>query len=340
MIKNRNLLAAMLITATYVLIVGAEDSLNESYNQSISSLSSNVSNEYILNETSSLNVNEGNATIENNQSINQSVLNETPGTNTGFDFDNNSKNNVHNNTDESALGNLSIKEFNDETSSDFGSDYLSFNESSSASFNESAGSIVDIGNLNNNISNASSIITESNATIKNIKDNANNNDNVNKRQEVKSVSLKKNKKNTLDFLDGNVNAVIELNLSEDIDSIISVLEHKENPKKHFVKDKISLRFIDIEADNALINAMQPSILKIAYTDEELMENGIKEESLRMYYFNENLQEWESIDSFADTSNNFVVANINHFSSYSVFGDGIGGNKPIAKGFGVYLEIVS
>ena len=142
---------------------------------------------------------------------------------------------------------------------------------------------------------------------------------------VQLVSLEKNKEHVLDY--SNVtNTVLELFPSADIaNANISLTEHAANPKNDTVEGKKDLgRFVDIEADEAINNAIEYAILKITYTDEEIANNNLDEHSLQIYYFNET--EWQPVGSWVDAEQNFVAANVSHFSSYTVYGDETGSSS--------------
>ena len=46
--------------------------------------------------------------------------------------------------------------------------------------------------------------------------------------------------------------------------------------------------------------------------------GLERDSLQVYFYNESISEWEALDS--EVGDNFVEAEVNHFSVYSVFGE--------------------
>jgi len=95
-------------------------------------------------------------------------------------------------------------------------------------------------------------------------------------------------------------------------------------------DIVSNTFIDIY-DNEFINngygvvgktvdvTSSPNItsaqLKFTYSDDELTSEGLNEESLSIYYLNEELLSLERVESVTDTVYNSVYANVTHFSKY-------------------------
>ena len=63
--------------------------------------------------------------------------------------------------------------------------------------------------------------------------------------------------------------------------------------------------------------MTEAIVTISYTDEELIEYGLSEDNLAIYYYNEEDGKYEKIDTTIDKENNTLTATLNHFSNYVV-----------------------
>ena len=79
-------------------------------------------------------------------------------------------------------------------------------------------------------------------------------------------------------------------------------------------DKNKLKAIEINSD---IN-FSSAILRINYTEEEL--GNINESSLKMFFYNENSDSWEEVQTVINLNENYLEANLTHFSIYGVFGD--------------------
>ena len=62
-----------------------------------------------------------------------------------------------------------------------------------------------------------------------------------------------------------------------------------------------------------------AIVTITYTDEQLEKNGLNENNLSVYYYNEKKAKYEKVDTTIDKDNNTVTAKLKHFSNY-VIGD--------------------
>lgn len=61
--------------------------------------------------------------------------------------------------------------------------------------------------------------------------------------------------------------------------------------------------------------MNNAVVKIKYTDEELTENNIDEDNLKLYYFNTSNNELEEVETEVDKENNIVTVTLKHFSPY-------------------------
>lgn len=87
------------------------------------------------------------------------------------------------------------------------------------------------------------------------------------------------------------------------------------------------KYIQIEADADLLNNLTFALIKIFYTDEEI--EGLDENSLAVYWYNESPLLWIELDETMDwvygtgvnTTANYAWANVSHFSTY-----GVGGQK--------------
>jgi hypothetical protein len=74
-----------------------------------------------------------------------------------------------------------------------------------------------------------------------------------------------------------------------------------------------------------------TIIKVYYTDEEVTAAGLDESTLRLEYYNETSGTWtryDAPDGGVDTTENYVWANVTHFSIWGIFGSSLssgGGN---------------
>jgi hypothetical protein len=80
--------------------------------------------------------------------------------------------------------------------------------------------------------------------------------------------------------------------------------------------------------NATLNGVMDPVswtLKMYYTDAQLADSGLQESSLRIRYYNETSDSWityDSPDGGVNTSENYVWANLTHFSVFGISGDAI------------------
>ncbi|MBU4266647.1 MAG: hypothetical protein L6243_05295, partial [Candidatus Altiarchaeales archaeon] len=90
------------------------------------------------------------------------------------------------------------------------------------------------------------------------------------------------------------------------------------------------KFVKIEVSEELQNVLSSVMIKIHYTDEEVMEAGLDESSLAIYRYDEDLDEWMELNEEMDwvfsagvnTVENYIWANVSHFSDYTVGGETI------------------
>ena len=66
-------------------------------------------------------------------------------------------------------------------------------------------------------------------------------------------------------------------------------------------------------------------IKMYYDPEELIKFGINEKSLKIYRWNSTANEWEPMETFLNSEEHYVWANVNHLSIWAVMGEAV---KPI------------
>lgn len=87
------------------------------------------------------------------------------------------------------------------------------------------------------------------------------------------------------------------------------------------------KYLRIEASDSIKNNLTYVVTKLYYTDEEVIASGIEEGSLGFYWWNQTSSNWEKLTpamgwvngAGVDTMENYVWANITHFSDYSIGG---------------------
>ncbi len=80
--------------------------------------------------------------------------------------------------------------------------------------------------------------------------------------------------------------------------------------------------------NGINEKLESGVIKLYYTDEYLAENNINEDSLKIYYYGEN---WEELNSTVNKEENYVYANVEHFSVYGILGEVKSESSPSSSG---------
>lgn len=96
------------------------------------------------------------------------------------------------------------------------------------------------------------------------------------------------------------------------------------------------KFIGIEADSSIDDALTSATINISYTDAEVSAAGLDENTLRLYFFNSTSNGWIAFNppkGGVDTANNYVWAITNHFSTWGIFGTPVPSPSPAPSGGG-------
>ena len=83
------------------------------------------------------------------------------------------------------------------------------------------------------------------------------------------------------------------------------------------------KYLQIEADSAVLGDMANTEIRVYYTDAEVSAAGLDEASLRLAYYNATSGSWQKYDSpngGVNTTGNYVYAVTNHFSIWGIFGN--------------------
>jgi len=76
-------------------------------------------------------------------------------------------------------------------------------------------------------------------------------------------------------------------------------------------------YIDIQVSKNISNALESALIKVYYS-EDALPNNVNEPSLRLFYWNDTNRGWEPIAVCGiNTEENYVVAEVSHFSVYGV-----------------------
>jgi hypothetical protein len=90
------------------------------------------------------------------------------------------------------------------------------------------------------------------------------------------------------------------------------------------------KYIQVETSTQLAQTIKSIMLKVYYTDAELNASGLNESSLAMYWYNTTTQKWVKLSTNmswvygtgVNTVQNYVWANVSHFSNYAVGGESL------------------
>ena len=77
-------------------------------------------------------------------------------------------------------------------------------------------------------------------------------------------------------------------------------------------------------------------MQLPYTDEELQDARLQEETLRCQWLDETTGEWQPVDSSVDTVNNVLTCQADHFTEFAVIADA----APVEMNHSLYLPVVT
>lgn len=138
----------------------------------------------------------------------------------------------------------------------------------------------------------------------------------------------------------------QLNIIDYENMVIKVNKLEANMPEHFNVLSQVYQF-SMLVDDLSIGSFPENIEKQFKFDPTLINNM---EKLSLYWYNEDTEEWEKIDSIVDLSNNLVIAHVNHWSKFILLEDtsvskhyykiflGIGGIIVILLGLVIYSRI--
>ncbi len=116
---------------------------------------------------------------------------------------------------------------------------------------------------------------------------------------------------------------LELEIDSNGTGNIIIKTFKENPGKGFGIPSLN-KFFDINVSYDIEQGMNETIIRLSYTDSEVSALGIDELTLRLYFFNETLNEWQKPEGGVVIDENYVWAITTHFSLWGIFGNSIQG----------------
>jgi hypothetical protein len=128
-----------------------------------------------------------------------------------------------------------------------------------------------------------------------------------------------------------VTTVIEMKLNNTVENgSLNITYSTSSPVNMTLSVAELGRFVRIEASPDVRAALSSVMLKVYYTDEELEDANVDESSLAMYWYNESTDSWIKLSTNiswvygtgVNMQQNYVWANVSHFSDYTVGGANI------------------
>ncbi len=127
----------------------------------------------------------------------------------------------------------------------------------------------------------------------------------------------------------SANTTLELNLSAGTGEVpVTVIEYSHNLKDSLPEKKSLNRYLEIESGAEEISSAR---IIVHYTDEEVSSANVSEETLKIHYYNETSGEWQELDSFVNSTGNYVYASVSHLSFYGLFGEEAGNGETVING---------
>jgi len=127
----------------------------------------------------------------------------------------------------------------------------------------------------------------------------------------------------------DANTSIEISVTEAVENATITVSSSNHSQ---VNKSLSVpglgKYVRIEVSDELQAVLDSVVIRIRYTDEEVQTAGLEEESLSLYRYKPETDEWERLTSEldwvygtgVDTLQNYIWANVSHFSDYAVGGE--------------------
>lgn len=127
------------------------------------------------------------------------------------------------------------------------------------------------------------------------------------------------------------NVILKLASNTDVSGSVLIVKYETKPHDVGVSSTFSAlnRYIDIVIDSSISNSLNHSIIEMYYSDSEITNANIQENTLRLSKWNGT--GWVIVDSpigGVDIADNFVWANTSTFSTWGIFG--ISNPEPAGK----------
>ena len=136
-------------------------------------------------------------------------------------------------------------------------------------------------------------------------------------------TISSDENNYIEVENENTNLRLEINTTSGIENaLISIVEYNWTDVNTSTLNPAD-KYFQIESDLDYLNTIENVKIIIYYTDEELAAKNFDESKLSIYYHNQTSNEWEKLDTFVNTEENYAYAFVTHFSLYGLFGEEIG-----------------
>jgi len=133
----------------------------------------------------------------------------------------------------------------------------------------------------------------------------------------KNLLLNNSENNIINLND--INLTLNLSLKSNTSTNLSFIS-KNKTEMSNLNNKLAVKSIIIETDETFNENLEWAIITLNYSESDLP-NNINESTLKLYYYNETSNLWELIeDSYVNKTQNYIWANITHFSEYGIFGE--------------------
>ncbi|HDQ59977.1 MAG TPA: hypothetical protein ENN30_02175 [Candidatus Woesearchaeota archaeon] len=144
---------------------------------------------------------------------------------------------------------------------------------------------------------------------------------------VLGVEVEAETETELEFLEANI--TLYLINSTNVSMVVSP---RSPSASGATASLIPVKGIRVETDEYTKGNLTWALIKIYYDDSEI--EGLDEDSLRIYYYNETSEDWEVYDTpngGVNTTGKYVWANTTHFSEFGVFGEETATETPRSSG---------
>ncbi|MBS3124178.1 hypothetical protein J4437_06125 [Candidatus Woesearchaeota archaeon] len=121
----------------------------------------------------------------------------------------------------------------------------------------------------------------------------------------------------------SVKTKLNILTNADANGTVEVDEYSTNPTSNANFGVLALgRFIAIEADSSIDDALTQAVINVSYTQGEVNSAGIDESTLRLYFYNGTSNTWVPFNppnGGVNTDQNYIWAVTSHFSIWGLFG---------------------